>query len=161
MTSVLVLNADFSELNVTTLNRALILVTKGKAEILKHADDLIKSEKISIKKPLIIRLLNYISAKMNKFKVSRGRIYKRDNNQCAYCGSAKNLTIDHVLPKSRGGKNEWTNLVTCCHKCNFKKADKTPEEAGMKLRFKPFTPNIIEQDKTIKEAWEKFMSSFF
>jgi 5-methylcytosine-specific restriction endonuclease McrA len=74
---------------------------------------------------------------------TRENIFKRDGFQCVYCPSKTNLTIDHVTPKSRGGDNTWLNMVTCCNKCNGKKDNKTPQEAGMEMRIKPFQPSLM------------------
>ncbi len=115
METILVLNADYTPLNLTTFRRALKLLMKGKAEIVKNEEvEVVRSEKLAYPKPLIIRLLNYIKSKIKTFKVNRNRIYKRDNHECAYCGSKKQLTIDHIIPKSRGGKNTWNNLISSC-----------------------------------------------
>ena len=80
--------------------------------------------------------------------------------KCAYCGSKKELTIDHIIPKSRGGKNSWNNLITCCLPCNLKKGDKTPDEARMPLRFAPKTPSFLSNDSSIIKIWEDYKSSF-
>lgn len=160
METILVLNADYTPLNITTFKRAIILVIKGKAEIIKNDVDFIRTETIHYEKPLIIRLFNYISHKMKNFRVNRQRLYKRDNNECAYCGSKKELTIDHIIPKSRGGKNSWNNLITCCLPCNLKKGDKTPDEARMPLRFSPKTPSFLSNDSSIIKIWEDYKSSF-
>lgn len=160
MGAVLVLNADYSELNVTSLKRAITLVVKGKAEVLKSDQIIYRSEKIDFHKPIIIRLLNYVSTKIRKFRISRNRIYRRDGHACGYCGATKNLTIDHIVPKSQGGKNEWTNLVTCCYSCNAKKANRTPEEAKMILRVKPYVPDLKFEHKYLKTAWEDFLMDF-
>ena len=160
MESILVLNSDYTPLNITTFKRAIILVIKGKAEIIKNDDNIIRSESTIYSKPLIIRLFNYISHKMKNLRVNRNRVYKRDNYECAYCGSKKELTIDHIIPKSRGGKNTWNNLITCCLSCNLKKGDKTPEEAKMPLRFQPKTPTIFANESSIAKVWEDYKSSF-
>lgn len=160
MGAVLVLNADYSELNVTSLKRAITLVVKGKAEVLKSDQIIYRSEKIDFHKPIIIRLLSYVSTKIRKFRISRNRIYRRDGNACGYCGATKNLTIDHIVPKSQGGKNEWTNLVTCCYSCNMKKANRTPEEAKMILMVKPYVPDLKFEHKYLKTAWEDFLMDF-
>jgi 5-methylcytosine-specific restriction endonuclease McrA len=160
MEKILVLNSDYTPLNITTFKRAIILVIKGKAEIIKNDVDIIRTETTNYAKPLIIRLLNYISHKMKNFRVNRQRLYKRDNNECAYCGSKKELTIDHIIPKSRGGKNSWNNLITCCLPCNLKKGDKTPDEAKMPLRFMPKTPSFLSNDSSIIKIWEDYKSSF-
>jgi len=160
METILVLNSDYTPLNITTFKRDIILVIKGKAEIIKNDVDFIRTETVNYEKPLIIRLLKYISHKMKNLRVNRQRLYKRDNNECAYCGSKKELTIDHIIPKSRGGKNSWNNLITCCLPCNLKKGDKTPDEAKMPLRFTPKTPSFLSNDSSIIKIWEDYKSSF-
>ena len=105
MSNVLVLNSDFSPLNITTLRRGFILVNKGKAEIVKKGDKDIVTTVGNFVRPVIIRLLNYIRYRRTSLKVNRKRIFKRDKSTCQYCGSHKNLTIDHIIPRSRGGKN--------------------------------------------------------
>ena len=161
MDKVLVLNSDFTPLNVTSLRRGFILVQKGRAEVLKKGDDIVTTIGNFVR-PVIIRLLNFVRFRPTNLSVSRKRLFKRDNHQCGYCGSQKNLTIDHVIPKSRGGSNGWNNLVTCCSRCNSFKGDKTPEEAGMKLRFKPTVPNIFSRvvDETVEKVWSEFDYNF-
>jgi len=105
--------------------------------------------------------LKFINFRNRGFRVNRNRIFRRDNHECVYCGSKRDLTIDHVLPRSRGGRNTWTNLTTCCQKCNLKKGDKTPEEARMQLRVKPYDPGYIAESSVIMEAWESLQNSFF
>ena len=113
MDKVLVLNADFSPLNVTTLHRGFALVYTGKAEIVKSSEDYIITDKKNYERPLIIRLLKYVKYVYRRLRVNRHRIYKRDGHKCVYCGTSKQLTIDHVIPKSKGGKNiEKDVLIT-------------------------------------------------
>jgi CRISPR/Cas system Type II protein with McrA/HNH and RuvC-like nuclease domain len=161
MDKVLVLNSDFTPLNVTSLRRGFNLVQKGRAEVLKKGDDIVTTIGNFVR-PIIIRLLNFVRFRPNNLSVSRKRLFKRDNFQCGYCGSQKNLTIDHVIPKSRGGSNGWNNLVTCCSRCNSLKGDKTPEDAGMKLRFKPTVPNIFSRvvDENVEKVWNEFDYTF-
>jgi CRISPR/Cas system Type II protein with McrA/HNH and RuvC-like nuclease domain len=161
MQKVLVLNFDYSPLNVTSLRRGFTLVINGKAEIIKSADNPISTFTKTYVRPLIIRLLKYINYRSKGIRVNRQRVFKRDNNECGYCSSKKDLTIDHVIPRSRGGKNTWDNLVTCCSKCNLKKGDKTPEEARMPLRKKPQEPNFVDDATTLNEAWDNFKQTFF
>jgi 5-methylcytosine-specific restriction endonuclease McrA len=131
------------------------------SKIIRMVDvNIIRSETVNYTKPLIIRLFNYISHKTKNLRVNRQRLYKRDNNECAYCGSKKELTIDHIIPKSRGGKNTWNNLITCCLPCNLKKGDKTPDEARMPLRFQPKTPTLFISESSIAKIWEDYKSSF-
>ena len=162
MEKVLVLNADFTPINVTTVFRGFNLVSKGKAEVLKSSDKPIQSGTKTFIRPLIIRLLNYVKYRVSKLKINRHRLYKRDGYECAYCGSKKNLTIDHILPKSRGGQNSWMNLITCCSNCNRYKGDRTPDEANMKLRYSPFEPSIFSEviNPSIENIWIDFKKSF-
>jgi CRISPR/Cas system Type II protein with McrA/HNH and RuvC-like nuclease domain len=160
MSNVLVLNYDYTPLNLTTTRRGFVLVDKGKAEIIKSDNNPILAGFITYVRPLIIRLLNYVKFNRKSTKVNRHRIFKRDNHECVYCGSTKQLTLDHVIPKSRGGRNEWTNLVACCFKCNLKKGNKTPEEAKMKLKEKPYVPSIMNDNPTLNNAWLEYQKSF-
>jgi 5-methylcytosine-specific restriction endonuclease McrA len=160
MSNVLVLNFDYTPLNVTSFQRGFVLVDKGKAEIVKSDTNPVIIGVKQYVRPLIIRLLNYIKFQTKKLRVNRNRIFKRDGNQCMYCGSKKELTLDHVLPKSRGGGNEWTNLVTCCSKCNVKKGNRTPEEAKMFMKSKPYVPNLMFENSLIYQIWEDFQKSF-
>jgi CRISPR/Cas system Type II protein with McrA/HNH and RuvC-like nuclease domain len=159
MTTVLVLNYDYTPLNVTSVHRGFVLVDKGKAEIVKSDENPIVSGYKKYVRPLVIRLLKYIKHFTRSLRPNRNRIYKRDGHECVYCGSSKNLTLDHVIPKSRGGTNDWTNLVTSCFKCNLKKANRTPEEARMVMLKKPYAPTLIG-DVNMTKVWEDFNNSF-
>lgn len=160
MSSVLVLNSDYTPLNITSARRGFILVDKGKAEIVKSDEMPISGGYKTYIRPLIIRLLTYIKFNSRNIRVNRTRIYKRDNHQCVYCDSKKQLTLDHVIPKSRGGTNDWTNLVTCCFKCNLKKGNRTPEEAKMTMRVKPFVPTLLNDNGTLSKIWNDYQQSF-
>ena len=160
MNEVLVLNYDYTPLNVTSVKRGFVLVDKGKAEIIKSDENPIKSGYKKFVRPLIIRLLKYIRHFRRNLRANRNRIYKRDGYECVYCGSHRDLTLDHVIPKSRGGANTWTNLVTSCQKCNLKKADRTPEEARMKLRHTPFAPTLVNENVSLSKVWNDFQKSF-
>jgi CRISPR/Cas system Type II protein with McrA/HNH and RuvC-like nuclease domain len=162
MTQVLVLNSDFSPHNVTTLRRGFILVEKGKAEVLQKGEDIITSVGNFVR-PLVIRLLNYVRYRPKGIGITRKRIFKRDNYECCYCGSKRNLTIDHVIPKSRGGSNYWDNLVTSCGRCNSNKDNMTPEEAGLKMRYKPTVPSLFSRiiDENVEDTWDNFKKVYF
>jgi CRISPR/Cas system Type II protein with McrA/HNH and RuvC-like nuclease domain len=162
MTQVLVLNSDFSPHNVTTLRRGFILVEKGKAEVLQKGEDIITSVGNFVR-PLVIRLLNYVRYRPKGIGITRKRIFKRDNYECCYCGSKRNLTIDHVIPKSRGGSNYWDNLVTSCGRCNSNKDNMTPEEAGLKMRYKPTVPSLFSRivDESVEDTWDNFKKVYF
>jgi CRISPR/Cas system Type II protein with McrA/HNH and RuvC-like nuclease domain len=160
MSNVLVLNFDYTPLNVTSIRRGFVLVDKGKAEIVKSDENPITAGYNTYVRPLIIRLLKYIKHHVRTLRASRPRIYKRDNYECVYCGSKKDLTLDHVLPKSRGGGNDWTNLVTSCFKCNLKKGNKTPDEARMFMRQKPFVPTLVGENQSVQKVWNEYQKSF-
>jgi hypothetical protein len=162
MDKVLVLNADYTPLNVTSVRRGFVLVIKGKAEVLRQDAEKIVTTIGEFVRPLIIRLLNYVRFKTKPVKLNRKRIFKRDNNECVYCGSKKTLTIDHIMPRSRGGKNTWANLVTCCSSCNLKKGNRTPEEANMKMLYRVYEPTIFSSiiSVDVEELWGDFQKSF-
>lgn len=162
MDKVLVLNSDYTPLNVTSIRRGFILVIKGKAEVLRQDADNIVTSIGEFVRPLIIRLLSYVRFKTKPVKLNRKRIFKRDNNECVYCGSKRNLTIDHIMPRSRGGKNTWSNLVTCCSNCNIKKGNRTPEEANMRMNYKVYEPTIFSSIISIdvEELWGDYQKSF-
>lgn len=162
MTQVLVLNSDFSPHNVTTLRRGFILVEKGKAEVLQKGEDIVTSVGNFVR-PLVIRLLNYVRYRPKGIGITRKRIFKRDNYECCYCGSKRNLTIDHIIPKSRGGSNHWDNLVTSCSRCNSNKDNMTPEEAGLKMRYRPTVPSLFSRiiDEHVEITWDNFKKVYF
>lgn len=163
MDRVLVLNSDYSPINVTSVYRGFTLVHKGKAEVLKSSEKPIIAGIQKFVRPLVIRLLNYVKWRVRKLKVTRQRLFKRDNHECAYCGTKRNLTIDHILPKSRGGQNTWTNLITCCSSCNLRKGSRTPEELGIEMRYHPYEPTIFSNaiNSSVESIWNEFQKSFF
>lgn len=161
--AILVLNADFQPLNVTTLKRGFNLVWNGRAEIIKYdSDSPILSATTAHKRPLIIRLIRYVSIPFKKVPLTRHNVYRRDGHQCGYCESKKDLTLDHIIPKCKGGGNTWDNLVTCCKKCNNKKDNKSPKDAGMKLLVKVYKPTYIEFIRGIngdkREEWTEYIN---
>lgn len=156
---VLILNGDYTPMIVTNIKKAFKLVYKGKAEVVVAEEEPLMAEKEYVR-PSIIRLYRYIVFPYKKVPLTRHNIFKRDDFKCLYCGSDRNLTLDHVLPRSRGGGNSWNNLATCCTKCNSLKDNKTPEEADMKLRYKPFTPNFlffIKKIDKISDKWRPYL----
>jgi len=163
MDKVLVLNSDYTPINVTTVFKGFKLVDKGKAEILKAGDNPIIAGEKEFLRPLIIRLYNYVKFRLHKLKINRNRLFRRDNYTCVYCGNKKNLTVDHVMPKSRGGQNTWLNLVTCCSHCNRVKDNRTPEEAGMRFLKQPYEPSIFSEvvNPSIESVWQEFKKTFF
>lgn len=134
---VLVLNSSYFPINICTWKRAMTLLFKEKAEGIEKSKKLINEKYVL---PHVIKLKNYVPIPYTGVVMSRKNIFLRDNHTCQYCGKNGNLTIDHIIPKSRGGRDSWQNTVVCCIRCNNKKGDKTPEEAGMKLVGTPYKP---------------------
>ncbi|GAB4427782.1 MAG: HNH endonuclease [Bacteroidia bacterium] len=142
--NVLVLNQDYQAIGVCSADRAFVLVLLKKAEMLSEDPRRrLKSISSDFKFPSIIRLYRYIHIPYKKVNLSRQNIFKRDRNRCVYCGSKDSLTIDHVLPRSHGGRDTWDNLVTACQKCNSRKGNMTPEQAGMEMLNPPFRPSFV------------------
>jgi len=141
---VLVLNATYQRLNFISIQRAIVLLLKEKAEPIEvDMTARLHSERMSIESPIVIRLVNYVHVPYERFTVplSRRTLINRDNHTCQFCGDTTGpLTIDHVMPKSRGGATSWENCVAACLVCNHRKANRTPEEAHMRLRSVPRRP---------------------
>ena len=135
---VLVLNSTHLPINITTWQRAMVLMYKGRAAGVAYNGRMINGR---FRLPEIIKLVNYVPMPYTDVVLSRKNIYLRDNHTCQYCGkSGGNLTIDHVVPKSRGGDDTWGNLVVCCARCNNRKGNQNLEEAGIKLIGTPYRP---------------------
>lgn len=137
---VLVLNASYEPINVCAARRAIVLVLKGVASAEERTIDQVVSARMSMSLPSVIRLLEYRRIPHQTRALSRKNILLRDRYTCQYCertGPAGELTMDHVIPRSRGGASTWENLVACCIECNNRKGNRTPDEAGMKLARQP------------------------
>ncbi len=180
----LVLNRSWTAVNVTTVRRAICLVYSGHARVISpetfktydfetwvHNGEngnhfYFKTVTLKIRVPEVILLLTYDSVPAKDVPFSRKNIYKRDNYTCQYCGKkykAEDLTIDHVVPRSRGGKTTWENCVLACIWCNIKKGDRTLKEAGMRLLRKPSRPKwstgVILAKENLPSSWKSFISS--
>lgn len=160
---VLVLNQDYSALSICSVPKAFLLVFLQKAELVAESDlYALRTIDSSYPMPTVIRLHRYISLPYKGVMLTRQNIFKRDNHHCQYCGTTEDLTLDHVLPKSRGGKTNWDNLATACKRCNSRKGDSTPEEASMKLRQKPYKPTFLvflrDFSGSIEESWMPFLN---
>jgi 5-methylcytosine-specific restriction endonuclease McrA len=137
---VLVLNSSYQPLNVVNVKRAVILVLKDKAEVLEQREEALHSEKLSFAAPLVIRLVYLVKVPFRvRASISRRAVFARDHFACQYCGS-KAESIDHVIPRSRGGLHVWENIVAACRSCNTRKENRSPREAGLTLRSKPAAP---------------------
>ena len=133
--TVLVLNASYEPINFTNWKRAVVLLLKEKAQVLSSR---------------VIRLIDYVKIPLNRImiqKPTRTLIYQRDDHTCQYCGSQKKLTVDHVIPRSRGGQDTWENMVVACSPCNVKKGNTLLEQTGMKLKR---VPKAMENKITLK-----------
>jgi 5-methylcytosine-specific restriction endonuclease McrA len=140
---VLVLNLDHYPVAVVTVQKAMVLLLMEKAQLLASYELLeIRTVSRSFAYPSVIRLAHYKHIPYKGVLLNRANLFRRDRGQCQYCGSTKQLTIDHVIPRSKGGKTIWTNLVTACNRCNVFKGDKTLEQVGMLLRTEPFVPSL-------------------
>jgi len=165
MSHVLVLNATYEPLNVVSVRRAVLLLLKEKAEVVEAADAWLRSEQMALPVPLVIRLVYYVRIPRRfSLPVSRRTVLARDHYTCQYCrtrlGKA-HLTLDHVLPRSRGGETIWENVVTACGPCNRRKGNRTPEEAAMPLLRQPRRPRYLAltllEGSGAPEVWNKYM----
>ena len=131
----LVLNATFEPINVCTVRRAVVLLLKDKAEVIEHADWQLHSATTTMARPVVIRLVSYvrIPRDTHRRKITRRAVFARDDWTCQYCGSRSNLTVDHVVPRSKGGTSSWENIVASCAPCNRRKGNALPRQAGMNL----------------------------
>ncbi|MCX7981082.1 MAG: HNH endonuclease [Bacteroidia bacterium] len=142
--SVLVLNYDYQPIHVTTWRRAFVLVLLQKAEIVEvRPGKRLRTARAEYPWPSIIRLLRYVPVPYKNVPLTRQNIFKRDGFRCGYCGTTRTLTVDHIVPRSQGGDDSWENLITACESCNRRKGNRTPEQAGMPLLFKPRRPHYL------------------
>ncbi|MGB5593017.1 MAG: HNH endonuclease [Crocosphaera sp.] len=162
MGKVLVLNASYEPLNITSWRRAVVLLIKGKAEQLENNDRFIYSD---FPLPSVIRLRYYVRVPYKEIPLTRRNVLERDRHSCQYCRyKGEQLTLDHVIPRSRGGGDTWENLVTACVRCNVKKGNRTPKEAQMNLRHTPRRPYSSLQFELVKhtrgnlnQEWRKYI----
>ncbi|HET7685116.1 MAG TPA: HNH endonuclease [Candidatus Limnocylindria bacterium] len=138
---VLVLNQNYEPLNVCDIRRAFRLLGSSKAELLERNHQVIRTPTLAIPAPSVIRLSYHVKRPRPRVKLTRREVFARDRHTCQYCGAAgRDLTIDHVVPKHRGGRHEWENLVAACRSCNHRKGAKTVSEARMALLREPRAP---------------------
>ena len=142
---VLVLNQNYEPLSVCTTRRAVVLVYLGKAEIIEAlSGQRIRASCQNFTAPSVVRLGMYVKRPQKRVVLTRRNIVKRDGHRCQYCGQSRTaMTVDHVIPRNRGGDDAWENLVCACVRCNNRKGDRTPEEAGLTLRRRPRRPSHI------------------
>ena len=160
--AVFVLNQDYQPLSVCSVQRSIKLIFLEKAELLHDdPDKKLRTVHRNYAYPSVIRLRRYIRLPYTKIVLSRRNIMKRDRFTCQYCSKRSDLTLDHVMPRSRGGKDTWENLITACNTCNVRKGNRTPEEADMPLKMKPYRPVHITFFQNfiggVQEVWKPYL----
>ena len=158
----MVLNQNYEPITICNARRAIILTYLGKAEVISSVNNkVIRTVYRTFEYPSIVRLIIFVRVPFKKIILSRKNIIRRDNHRCQFCGASSNLTIDHIIPKSRGGEDTWENLTTACIKCNNKKGDRIPEEAKMVLYNNPKKPSHITFIKNfagkVDEDWKPYL----
>jgi 5-methylcytosine-specific restriction endonuclease McrA len=163
MSRALILNASFEPLCVVSTRRALVLVLSDKAELLHATDRQFHSERVTFPEPSVVRLTHYVRVPYQaRVALNRRAVFARDNHRCQYCGSNAE-SIDHVIPKSRGGTHTWENVVAACRLCNTRKEDRMLGETSFVLRRQPVAPRerlwVIVAAGTPRPDWEPYLSA--
>ena len=162
-TLALVLNQNYEPLNVCNVRRAFVLVLRGKAEVVEAAEGVMRTPSHDFALPSVIRMVYYVRRPRPRVRLSRREVFARDGWGCAYCGGRpKELTLDHIVPRHRGGGHSWENLVSACKPCNHRKAGRTPKEARMRLHTRPREPRHSVYHGFLQHArryqdWVKFI----
>lgn len=165
-TRTLLLSQSYEPIKLISWQRAFTLLTLGKVEVVEEYEQDVRTVHLVFKVPAVVRLLRSFRRHKKPVKFSRVNIYARDNYRCQYCGNKapiSELTYDHVVPRAQGGKTSWTNIVTCCYDCNRDKGNRTPQQAGMRLRSEPAQPRWVPawtirvSAKSIPEAWRDYL----
>ena len=159
---VLMLNQNYEPLTVCSARRAVVLLFQGKAEMIEKADGLkLRTVSRSYALPAVVRLWQYRKVPHKRIMLTRKNILTRDKHRCQYCGGMRGpMTVDHVVPRRLGGRETWENLVCACSKCNNRKGDHTPEEAGLKLLRKPTRPTyitFIQRNYVVSTQWRPYL----
>ena len=159
---VLVLNLNYVPINICNVRRAVILVGKGKAELLENSRGVLRTVTAEIEAPSIIRLVYLVKRPFLPRKLSKKEVFLRDRYTCQYCGKkSQDLTLDHVIPRRQHGPHAWNNVVAACSRCNLRKAGRTPVEARMRLVKEPRAPDpnpyLILQNRTILDSWRPYI----
>ena len=162
MRSALVLNATYEPLSVVPSRRAACLVLADKADIVEDDGTVLHAAKLSVPNPLVIRLRYVVKVPYHRrTALSRRAVFARDDHRCQYCGGLAD-SIDHVMPRSRGGEHAWENVAAACRPCNLGKRDRTPDEAGMRLARPPRAPRelawVTIAVQRVPEAWKPYLA---
>ena len=157
----LLLNASMEPLKVVSGRRAVLLILSGKAEMLEPGDEYFRHERGSVAVPAVLRLLKFVKVPYRStVPLTRKAVLARDNDSCAYCSKVA-ITMDHVIPRSRGGQHRWENIVAACQSCNAKKDDHLLSELGWSLKFKPHAPKAtlyVVFRYQQQEAWRPYLA---
>ncbi len=158
----LILNFDYTPVSICSVQRAFLLIFLDKAELIEaNAIHSFHTVSRTFPMPSVIRLSRYINIPFKGVVLTRENVFRRDGYRCQYCGTNRDLTLDHLVPRARGGKTTWDNLVTACKRCNSIKGDFTPEKAGLQLIAKPFRPSYVMFLKDISngtyEEWKPYL----
>ena len=161
---VLILNASYEPLHVCSVKRAVTLLMQDIAERVEDSDKILRSPSQIFAVPSVIRLKKYVKRPPHqRVAFNRKNVFRRDDNTCQYCGTrSSDLTLDHVVPRSRSGATSWENVVACCRSCNARKRDRTPEEARMLLKRRPYAPRFMFSSAfgilpSIDPIWRKYL----
>jgi 5-methylcytosine-specific restriction endonuclease McrA len=170
MTRVLVLTPAYVPHKVISWERAIVMFFNSKVQIVDVYDEELRSPSLTMKMPSVVRLVRNPAGVKRSVKFSRVNVFTRDGYRCQYCGSPKRmaeLNYDHVVPRHFGGRTVWENIVTSCYGCNGRKANRTPEQAGMKLLRKPYAPKTLPlmpprfDPRDIPPSWADYVRGFF
>jgi 5-methylcytosine-specific restriction endonuclease McrA len=166
MSTVLLLNFTYEPLGVVDVARAVRLLFARKVEIVHAGRGEIRSVSAAFPLPSVVRLLYYVARRRKKVALTKKNVLLRDDYTCAYCVAAggRDMTVDHVVPRSHGGRSVWENLVACCSACNARKRDRTPDEARMPLRRKPreprYIPWVVVRRNTAPDEWGAYLALY-
>ena len=159
---VLVLNQNYQPLNVCNARRAFVLLDLGKAELTTNGRGYVRSVSRNFVVPSVIRLVYMVKRPLMERRLSRRAVFYRDSFACQYCGTeTRTLTLDHIMPRSRGGSHAWENVVSACIPCNHRKAGSTPREANMRMLREPKAPRpnpyYVFHNRSILDEWRQFI----
>jgi 5-methylcytosine-specific restriction endonuclease McrA len=162
----LILDQGYQPHLIVSWQRAICLLFDSKAEVLEQYDEIVRSVSLALNMPAVMRLTRASRRGKHRIRFSRGNVLARDGYACQYCGAglaARDLTLDHVRPRSRGGRTAWDNVVAACRACNTHKRDRTPAEAGMRLRAKPerpawLPPRGFRVDPSTPDPWRPWLT---
>jgi 5-methylcytosine-specific restriction endonuclease McrA len=160
--SVLMLNQNYEPITICSARRAIVLLFQGKAEMIEKSDGLfLRSVQDRYHLPSVVRLWQYRRVPHKQIMLTRKNILTRDGHRCQYCGTMKGpMTVDHIVPKTMRGGDNWENLVCACSRCNNSKGDRTPEQADMKLHRRPVKPTFIafiQRHVAISDQWRPYL----